>query len=135
MKRYLGIDHGLKRIGLALGDDQSKLAMPFKIIENRGTDRSINEIKKIIIDNQIGAIVIGRPCSLKASGALAGQQEQIVLDFGRRLENELNLPIFYQDERLTSRQSQKLLAEQKGRAREDAVAAMLILQAYFDRLI
>jgi len=132
--KYLGIDYGEKRIGLALGDDAIKVASPFRVLENRGMDLAIEEISKIVIDESIGRLVVGMPFSLNERRDQPGEQEKIVKYFISLLEKDVEVPVAYEDERFTSSQVDKLMAGEKlPNGQRDAVSAMLILQSYFDR--
>ena len=124
--QYLGIDWGEKRIGLALGDDQTRLASPFKVVS------SIDEIIKIIAEEEIDCIVIGKPVTLKNE---EGGNVERVAAFIKFLKEKTAIPIEIIDERLTSRAADNLPGDKKSKAERDAVAAMIILQTYFDTLI
>jgi len=117
----LGVDFGLKRIGLALAD--SGLAEPLKIINN--TNCVEKEIVKICHQYEISRIIVGLP-----EGPLVGK----IKKFGRRLNKFTGLPVGFQDETLTSKLALDRMIEagkrQKARRQKDAVAAALILQDY-----
>lgn len=122
---YLGIDWGTKRIGLALGDSETKIATPFKIA------RDIDEIKKIIKDEEVDKIIIGEPLKMQNS-ELKTQDE--FLKFLESLKKEIKIPIIKVDERLSSKGADALVGNKKTKASRDAIAAMLILQSYFDKI-
>jgi putative Holliday junction resolvase len=124
----LGIDYGEKRIGLALGGREIKIATPYEILENKNLDFVIDEIKKICKTENVNEIIVGLPISLK--GKIEAQAKK-VLEFVEFLKKNLEIPIETEDERLTSVMVDKLAKEQK--VERDAVAAMLILQSYLDR--
>ncbi|MBU0648626.1 Holliday junction resolvase RuvX [Patescibacteria group bacterium] len=133
--KYLGIDYGEKRIGLAFGDDQVKIATPFMVLENKGLDKVLPELVEIFEQEGIEQIVVGVPYSLGEKRDGAGGQEQAVLDFISRLGAGTIIPIARQDERFTTAQVDKLMAGEKYNKRNrDAIAAMLILQGYLDKL-
>lgn len=125
----LGIDYGEKRIGLAVAQSEMKIATPFGVLENKSVDFVIAEIKKICEAEEVGEIVVGLPISL--SGEL-GPQAKEVLQFVKFLEVNLKISVKTEDERLTSAMVDKLAEEQK--VERDAVAAMLILQSYLDKM-
>ncbi len=125
----LGIDYGEKRIGLAVANCETKIATPYKVLENKGTEAVINEIKKVCKAEKIGRIIVGLPISL---GGQLGPQAEKVLQFVRLLKEKLKIPVKTEDERLTSAMVDKLAKEQK--VERDAVAAMLILQSHLDKL-
>ena len=122
-KKYLGIDWGLSRIGLALGDDETKISTPFKVVSN------IKDILKTIKEEEIDIIVLGSP--LKMSGA--DDLNNNFLKFKNNLEKKIDIPIEFIDERLTSKAADALSGDKKNKASRDALAAMIILQSYFDK--
>jgi len=125
----LGIDYGEKRIGLALADREMKIATPYKILGNKGFDFVVNEIRKICETESVGEIVVGLPVSLR--GKIEFQAKK-VLEFVKFLEVNLKISVKTEDERLTSAMVDKLAEEQK--VERDAIAAMLILQSYLDKM-
>jgi len=129
--KYLGIDYGGKRIGLAIGDDETFIAAPFEILETGDLSEAVEDLSLILKEEDVGAIVVGLPVSLKESGE--GQQARLTRRFGAALERESKIKVIYEDERLTSKQAASLLKEALPE-RKDAVAAMIILQSYFDKL-
>ncbi len=126
--KYLGIDHGGKRIGLAIGDDETFIASPLEIVEVSGSE--IEEICLLIHEEGVQRVVLGLPISLQGEENI---QTKKVRKFGAALEKESKIKIIYEDERLTSRAAESLLKEALPE-RKDAVAAMLILQSYLDRI-
>ena len=97
--RLIGLDLGTKRIGVAICDDKRKIATPFKIIEYRSMEYLLNELKIIIKDNNILAIIIGNPINMDGS---LGKSVQSINDKAKIIEKELNLPISMWDERLST---------------------------------
>lgn len=127
--RYLGIDYGKKKIGIAIGDDESNIASPAEVLFPDG-----DEIQKIVtlIDTEgIEAVVVGVPEPV--GNFHSSKQKKIVEDFIDRLRAKIDQPIFTTDERFTSVESQRIQKETGTKAAEDALAAMLILQQYFDQ--
>jgi len=122
--RYMGVDYGEKRIGLALGDSETKVAIPFKVVEN------INDIMKIIEEEEVDEIIIGEP--LKMSGADLKLSNDFLV-FLEKLKKKVNITVRTVDERLTSKAADSLGKGKKNKASRDAVAAMLILQTYLDK--
>lgn len=123
MLKYLGIDWGEKRIGLALGDDETKIASPFKIVG------SINDVVTIIAEEKINVVVLGLPLSI-ANYKLP--TPFVFNEFKKTLQSKLKVPLKLIDERLSSKAADSMLGKKKEKAERDAVAAMLILQSYFD---
>ena len=129
--RSLGLDIGDRWIGVAMSDPQGILASPHTIIRRTDESSGINAILAIIDQNQVGAVVVGLPLSLKGS---IGSQAEKVQGFAQELSAHTKVPIEYRDERLTTVEAQRLMRmTKKGRKdRDDAVAAALILQEYLD---
>lgn len=129
--KLLGLDYGNKYIGLALADDETRIASPFKILENQGDDFVIEALKKICGEEGIEKIVIGLPLGLANQES---RQFKTVADFIAKLKNNLNIPVETEDERLSTVSANNLIKEQKKRGeRNDSVAAMVILQSYLDK--
>ena len=127
-KNLLALDVGSKRIGVALVSLITKLPKPLTTI-NTETD-SIEQIKKLIAQEQISAIVIGLPRNL--SGEDTGQTKT-VRDYGQKVAEATNLPIFWQDEALTSQKAEEeLRSKGVGYNKEhvDALAATYILNDF-----
>lgn len=116
--KHLGIDHGNKRIGIAVSDKDGVFAFPRIVLRN--TDNVFNEIKKICADEKIEKIVLGLPISF--SGQHSGQAEK-VKKFADVLRQFVDIPLIYENEIFTSKMTQN-----------DAGAAALILQSYLDIL-
>ncbi len=122
-RKYLGIDWGEKRLGLATADSEINLALPFKTVA------TLAEVLNIIIEEEIDIIILGHP--RKMSGVASdnpGWQhfyEQLKLRSGRRVE--------LVDERLTSLAADALEGSEEQKAGRDEIAASLILQDYLDR--
>jgi putative Holliday junction resolvase len=125
MKEYLGIDWGEKRIGLAVGNDETKIATPFKTVAN------LEELLAVISAEVVDALVIGSP--VKMSGAAANNPAW--LDFVARLEKKSVCPLIFLDERLSSLAADALIGTKKTKASRDEIAATLILQNYFDKSV
>ena len=121
--KFLGIDWGGVRIGLALGDSEAKLATPFKVVG------SINDIKQVVKEEDIDVMVVGKP--LKMQNAKLKMQNEF-LDFLNLLKEKVGIPVKTIDERLSSKAADALFGDRKTKAPRDAIAAMLILQSYLD---
>lgn len=137
--KFLGIDFGTKRIGLALSDEDGKIAFPNEVLPNDAN--LLKEILKICADNSIGGIVIGE------SNDFAGNPNPIMKDvkkFIKVLEKETHqnfsmqnlggqgkIPIIFEPEFLTSVQAARI---QGNVEKLDASAAAIILQSYLDKI-
>ena len=134
--RLLGIDHGGKRTGLALGDTETRLALPFEMFEGLPDAQLARAVAQTVRKEAIEAIIIGIP--LNADGT-PSNQSKIVERFIVMLTQEVGtqVPVYRVSEHLTSHDSEGKLAghftrEQK-RQRVDAIAAARILQDWLDQ--
>jgi len=135
--RILGLDYGEKHIGMASSDAIGILASAFATLENKGKDFVVSEIKKICKEKGISKIVIGLPISLTGK---EGVQAKQVKEFADYLGKKIDVPIVFEDERLTSVMAEKFLKEKgtkiKDReTKEHKLAAQIILQDYLDKSI
>lgn len=121
-KKYLGIDWGEKRLGLAMADEETCIALPFKTV---GT---LAEVLEIIKQEEINVVVIGSP--KKMSGAPADNPNW--LKFISDLKSMTACPVELLDERLSSLAADALAGEKKEKAQRDEIAATIILQDYLD---
>ncbi|HZJ41915.1 MAG TPA: Holliday junction resolvase RuvX [Patescibacteria group bacterium] len=119
---YLGIDWGEKRIGLAIGDSHTKLALPLTTVA------SLAEIYPLILKEEINYIILGSPIKMSGEEA-SGKKWQ---DFSRSLNEKAGVPVILQDERLSSKAVDALVGQKKDKVARDEMAAALILQSYFD---
>ena len=132
--RSLGLDIGDKRIGVALSDPQSILASPLTIIDRGDESQGIEAIVGVINQYQVGQIVVGLPRSMDGS---IGKQAEKVEAFVQKLCCHTEVPVEFRDERLTTVSAKRLMQDAstkktRRKARDDAVAATLILQGYLD---
>jgi len=131
--RYLAIDYGAKRTGLAVCDAAETIASPLKTIH--GQKNLLKRIVEVIETQDVGAVVVGLPLNMDGSES---DQTRLVRKFSRQLKGVLHVQVFFQDERLSSfgaedRLSPANLTTEKLRDRVDAVAAAEILEAFLDR--
>lgn len=126
--KFLALDYGDKKVGLAIGDTEIKIASPFKILEN--TANFLDDLKSLCQAEKIDKIVLGVPVGLK--GVKSEQYEQVIA-FSDKLKQVLGLEVIQQDENLSSAYAQRLLQGTKAKGKDDAVAAMVVLQSYFDK--
>lgn len=134
MERYIGLDLGTKTIGVAISDPFLMLANGLVTIKRKNVQSDIQEIKKIIEENDITKIIIGMPYNMDGS---KGPSAQRVMSFVDLLKKEIDNEIIYEDERLTTVSAERVLIESNiGRNRRkdhiDKIAAALILQSYLD---
>lgn len=136
MGRFLGIDYGKKRIGLALSDIMATFAQPFSVIESKGIKNDALAILKISKENAVSCIVIGIPMRLDTSeGEMAVLTKEFIEEL-KKLTTDIKIDII--DERLTTIQAERMLTEEANMSREkrknvrDKIAATFILQTYLD---
>ena len=145
--RYLGIDYGAKRIGIALSDEKGKMAFAYGVILNTGKKEVVEKIKKICEENFVGKIVLGKSLNYKGEPNIIMEK---IEPFKMALEKEIGLPVVYENETLTSAEARRPLGgerkrpptlskrkspekEKQAMMKVDASAAALILQSYLDK--
>jgi putative Holliday junction resolvase len=131
--RYLAIDYGTKRTGLAICDPAETIASPLAVIQ--GQKELLKKIAVVVENENVEAIVLGLPLNMDDS---EGFQTKLVLRFAEQLKEHLNVPIHLQDERLSSFSAEEKLASAeftrgKRRKRLDAIAAAEILEAFLEQ--
>ncbi len=136
-RAILGIDYGSKRIGLAVSDLSCTVATSYKILYRRDILADVAELKRVIAEKEIGAIVMGLPLQMNGTeGAIAEE----VRKFAAVLTEKLNLPLLLWDERLSSSAVENFLIKEVDLSRKkrakilDASAAAYILQGALDAL-
>ena len=125
--RYMGIDYGSKRIGIAVSDDEGRMAFPSGIIANAGKI-IIKEIIGRIKKENIGVVIIGLPLGLDGQETAQTRTTKLFIS---ALAEAIHVPIETENEMFTSR-----MAEESGMRNGyvDASSAALILQSYLDRM-
>lgn len=128
MNKILGIDYGSSKIGLAMADTETKMAIPLLVVE----EKNFKEVLKDLIKSEaIGKIVVGLPVNLNSQETA---QTREVRQFIEQLKSLTNLEIVTEDERFSTAQAKRGESPTKlQRSRDDAVAAMYILQSHLDR--
>jgi len=119
---------------VALSDPGGILASPFTIIDRRDERQALDAIVDIINQHQVKQVVVGLPRSMNGS---IGEQADKVKAFVQSLSSHITVPVEFRDERLTTVAARRLMRDarpkkSKRKARDDAVAAALILQGYLD---
>ncbi len=134
--RYLGLDLGSKTLGCAISDRSGIFARSYKIIRhNEEYNKLLTDVKEIVEQEKIEAIVLGYPKNMDNS---IGFKAQLSIEFKTKLEDTLKLPVYLQDERLTTKQAQDVLisndtSRKKRKKVIDSMAACIILQSYLDK--
>tara|TARA_B100001540_G_scaffold63424_1_gene57013 strand:- start:43 stop:498 length:456 start_codon:yes stop_codon:yes gene_type:complete len=132
--RLLGIDPGKNRIGLAISDEDKLVSTPLKTISKKNNSNFIDEIKEIILENNIKGIVIGNPINMDGS---IGPSAQSAKDFAEYLSNNISIPVSMWDERLSTEGAFNLSSNldinvSKKVEKLDQNAASFILQGAID---
>ncbi len=128
--KILGVDYGDKRMGVAISDEIGLLAHPLTTI----ADRNLNMLLDVIKENQIEAVVVGKP--LNMNGTYSSKTRE-VLNFINELKKIVNIPLHEWDERLSTVAVTRVLIEgnvkrEKRKEVVDKMAAVYILQGYLD---
>jgi len=131
--KLLGIDVGTKRIGLAICDESRLIVTPKKIINRQSNEKDFTEIRKIIEENNIIAIVMGLPINMDGTlNDMSHFSEKFAIEL-QKFFSEIN--IFFADERLTSFEAKEIslnLPSRKKQKHFDDIAATVILQDFLD---
>jgi putative Holliday junction resolvase len=132
--RILALDHGTKRIGVALSDELGWTAQPLETFERRTLDRDIAHIQDLVRTHNVGQVLLGLPLRLNGE---EGPAVQAVHEFVARLGEALPVPIVTWDERMTTKAAEELLiaadvSRKKRKGIVDRVAAAILLQSYLE---
>ena len=131
--KCLALDYGKTRVGLALGDTATKVAVGKGVIEGLSQNKLIAKIKAIVSLELIDRVVIGLPLNLQGEATLMTTEVQ---RFVEKLRNHITIPVQMFDERLTSAMADRLLQTVPNKHRkQDQVAAQIILQNYLDSVV
>lgn len=133
--RILGIDYGLKRVGLAISSPVGFIAQGLPTIKRMDGKDFLEEVADVIRENGVEEIVIGLPKNMNGT---IGVKAEEVLALVEVLKSRFNLPVHTVDERLTTVRAQKAMTganiSKKGKKkRVDMIAAQFILQTYLNR--
>lgn len=132
--KYLGVDYGEKRVGLAISDDGGQFSFPYKVIKNN--NELIDSIHNICGEEEIGEIVLGLPEE-------RNKIYEKVLDFEKKLKEELRITIYKEKEFMTSvysgeQKSKDIFTDKKIKkdreVKDDSKAATFILQRFLDKI-
>ncbi len=135
-QRLLGLDIGKKTIGLALSDAGLKIATPVKILYRTKFTPDVAELFKLVDEQNVGGLVLGWPVNMDGS---TGPRCDSTRDFAYALMRIRDIPVFFQDERLSTQavESAMIAADMtraKRAVRRDALAAGWILQSALDTI-
>lgn len=132
--RVLAVDHGEKRLGLALSDPTATIASPLQVIEHTSRLMDAAQVASLARENEVGLIVIGQSFDEEGRPNLAGRR---AAKFAAALQEQTNIPIVLWDESFSTRDARltriELGVSRKKRAgHQDALAAVVILQSYLE---
>ncbi len=122
--RYIGVDYGAKRVGIAVSDESHIFAFPLIVLEN--TSDIISKLKQICLEHEIGEVIVGES---KDFSQKENEIMEEVLPFVQKLGEELGIPVHMHPEFMTSIEAERLQGKNE---MHDASAAALILKSYLD---
>lgn len=134
--RILALDHGTKRIGVAVSDEMKMIASPLEYISAEPFAAFLARLKEIIREKEVELILVGMPRNMDGSYGPAALKVQ---EFVAVLKTAITIPIKTLDERLTTVQAQRFLIQgnvrrEKRKEKVDKTAAAILLQSYLDSL-
>lgn len=133
--RYLGLDLGTKTLGLAISDETACIASSMKTIRYEQEETLFKALKEMIEEYQIQAFVLGYPKNMNNT---IGPRAEETMIFQKKLEERFSLPVFLQDERLSTVSAHQTMiasnmSRKKRKQKVDSVAATIILQTFLDK--
>ena len=134
--RILAIDHGTKRVGIAISDEMKMIAQPLEFIPAEPFDRFLARLQELLCQKEVELILVGMPRNMDGSYGPAALK---VEEFISALRSNTIVPVKTWDERLTSVQANRLLIQgnvrrEKRKEKVDQMAAAILLQSYLDGL-
>jgi putative Holliday junction resolvase len=134
--RILALDHGTKRIGLAISDEMGIIAQPLEFLPAEPLQDFLKQLKNTVETREVGEILVGIPRNMNGTYGPAAEKAR---EFVTALQGVFAIPIKTWDERLTSVQANRFLIEtgmrrEKRKQRVDQTAAAILLQSYLDSL-
>jgi len=132
--RILALDHGTVRIGVALSDELKMMASPLEFIPAEPFADVLTRLKALVREKEVELIIIGMPRNMDGSYGTAAEK---VREFATALKDALAIPLKMWDERLSSTQANRMMAESgvkrdKRKEKVDGMAAAIFLQSYLD---
>ena len=132
--RILALDHGTKRVGVAVSDETKTIAQPLEYIPAEPFADFLARLKKLLAEKEVDLVLIGLPRNMDGTYGPAAQKVEA---FVAVLRSAITVPIKTWDERLTSSQANRILIQGKvrrGQRKEkvDKMAAAILLQSYLD---
>lgn len=134
MNRYIGIDFGLSKVGLAISDPLKIISMPLKVLRYKNSKNLIENLQAVALENNVDTFVVGYPLNMNNKK----NDMTLLVDKFKDELTALGFKVFLQDERLSSESAKKILHEQNiktGNNKEkiDLIASTIILQAFLDK--
>jgi putative Holliday junction resolvase len=134
--RILALDHGTKRIGIAVSDELRTIAQPLEFVPAEPLADFLTRLQVLLREKEVELILVGMPRNMDGSYGPAADKVQ---EFIAVLKKSITVPIRTWDERLTSAQANRFLIQGKVRRQDrkqkvDKTAAAILLQSYLDRL-
>lgn len=131
----MALDVGNKRIGVALSDELQILAQPLYTIHRKGIERDIEEIVKIINDNNVEEVIVGLPKNMDGTTGFQGEK---TIKFAEILRQSTDRPLIMWDERMTTISARRIMIENDVKQKDkknlvDTIAAVVILETYLSR--
>ncbi|MAQ72657.1 MAG: Holliday junction resolvase RuvX [Candidatus Marinimicrobia bacterium] len=134
MRRIIGIDFGLSKVGVAISDSSRIISMPLEVIRYKEQKDLVESLKKIALEKNVKTLVIGYPLNMNYK---ENNMTEIIDKFKIIMEKN-DFEIYLEDERLSSEYAKKIMRQQniktgKNKEMVDVLAASIILQTYLDR--
>lgn len=129
----MGIDAGEARIGVAMGDDLLRIASPWQVVPAHPEEKALNTLKEIARTERVEKIVVGVP-RFPGHPEQQTKQEEIIRAWAERLQSVTNIPTLFVDETFSSQLAARWQQDRAQKGKRDDLAAVAILQTYFDRL-
>ncbi len=130
--RYMAIDYGSKRVGIAFSDESGAMGFPHSTLPNTG--RLIDEVLTLITQKNVGTVVMGESRAFDGTPNPIAKEAKV---FGASVENRAHIPVVFEPETLTTQEARRdfegVRQPGSGSALVDASAAALILTSYLDR--
>jgi putative Holliday junction resolvase len=131
LKRWLALDLGHVRIGVALSDPLGLTAQPLTVLKASGAQKDIQAIGELVNQHEVTQVIVGLPLNMDGTESNTTKK---VREFTAKLSERLNVPVFFVDERLTSKQAERAMIEGDSRREDrrqkmDKIAAALLLQS------
>lgn len=134
--KYLGLDLGSRTLGIAISDSTTTIATAYKVIRhNEEYEKLLADVIQIVEEEHISKIILGFPKNMDNTIGFKGN---LSIEFKKKLEEKINVPVILQDERLTTREAELVLISNNTRRKNrkkviDKLAATIILQSFLDK--